>query len=417
MKIAILNRYFHPDESATSRMVSSLAFGIAKQGYDVQAVSSRQLLGQPGAKLKHRETIDGVTVHRIWTSRFGRRSIAGRVLDYSTYYLSAFVWLLRHTRRGDIVVIATDPPLLSVLAWVAALFTGVTRVNWLHDLYPEVTVGMGIAIPRPGYRLLQWLRDLSMRSASMNVAIGDRMAQYVESRRVNRARISVIHNWSDSELIRPVRAADNALRREWGLSDKFVVGYSGNLGRGHDFSTILAAAKALEQQQDIAFLFIGAGYQLASIEAQCGSLGLGNVVLRPYQDAARLSESLSVPDVHLASLKPSLESFMVPCKFYGVAAAGRPTIYIGDVDGEVPAILKTEDCGYAVALGDTAALVDRIYHLKASSPDAEQRGRNARDALLRRFDRRIAIDRWCLALSQLIEAPIVAFPQAVEAEK
>ncbi len=417
MKVVVLNRYFHPDESATSRMVSSLAFGLADRGWEVHAVSSRQLLGAPDAALAPHEEAGGIKIHRIWTSRFGRRSIVGRVLDYLTYYTSALAWMLRHARRSDLLIVATDPPLLSVLAWFAAMFTGAIRVNWLHDLYPEVAAGMGIAIPRPGYRILQWLRDRSMRTAALNVAIGDRMARYVERRGVRQERITVIHNWSHGDQIRPVAASDNALRQEWGLSGKFVVGYSGNMGRGHDFSTILGAAKLLQADKDVAFVFIGAGQQLAPIEARAKDMGLGNIILHPYQAPSRLSESLSVPDVHIVSLKPSLENFMVPCKFYGVAAAGRPAIYIGDTAGEIPAILKGEDCGHAVPLGGVEGLSECILALKQSPEHAARWGTNARNALERRFDYRFAVERWSAVLGRLAAPQSLSFPQPVEAEE
>jgi colanic acid biosynthesis glycosyl transferase WcaI len=400
MKLIILNRYFHPDESATSRMVSSLAFGLAERGVNVHAVSSRQLLGAPDTNLGAREKIDGVTVHRIWTSRFGRGSILGRVTDYATYYLSCFIWLLRHSRRGDALIVATDPPLLSVLAAAATLFTGARRVNWLHDLYPEVAAGFGIYMPGVAYRLLQWLRDLSMRGAAMNVAIGERMAAYVRSRAVAPERVAVVHNWSDSRHIRPLAPAENAFRKDWGLTGKFVVGYSGNMGRGHDFNTIMLAAQALKSDPGIAFLFIGAGHQLTLIEARAKLLDLNNIVLKPYQLPSELAASLSVPDVHLVSLKPALEGFMVPCKFYGIAAAGRPSIFIGDPDGEIPQILGDADCGAAVALGDCAALVDHVLALRQSPTQTEKWAQNARDALLRRFDRHHAIDGWCNVLNQ-----------------
>ncbi len=41
-----------------------------------------------------------------------------------------------------------------------------------------------------------------------------------------------ISNWADGAALRPVAHEANPLRREWGLDGKFVVGYSGNMGRG-----------------------------------------------------------------------------------------------------------------------------------------------------------------------------------------
>src|SRR5215469_3274630 len=101
-RLFILNRYFAPDESATSRMASSLAFALAERSWDVHAVACRQLYESSQSRPANREKMRGVTIHRIWTSSFGRRHLVGRAIDYASYYMSAFVWLLRHARRGDL---------------------------------------------------------------------------------------------------------------------------------------------------------------------------------------------------------------------------------------------------------------------------------------------------------------------------
>ncbi len=403
-RLVLLNRYFAPDESATSRMASSLAFALAERAWDVHAVTSRQLLDSPGAALSIRQTIHGVAVHRIWTSRFGRSALPGRAADYLTFYASMFCWLLRHARPGDLLIVATDPPLLSVLASAAAALTGAGCINWLHDLYPEVAAALGLSAPGRGHRLLQRLRDRSLAAAAMNVAIGERMAGYLLRRGLSKDRLAVIHNWSDGKAIRPVPPDANPLREAWGLAHKFVVGYSGNLGRGHEFATVLGAAAALRARADIAFLFVGAGHHLSWIEEQVDALGLTNVVIKPRQPAAQLSQSLGVPDLHLVSLQPALEGLMVPSKFYGVAAAGRPTLYIGDVAGEIPAILQDADCGSSVAVGDIDGLVRSILELRGSPEQAERWRRNARAVFSLRFDRGHAIDRWCALLERVVDS-------------
>jgi hypothetical protein len=79
---------------------------------------------------------------------------------------------------------------------------------------------------------------------------------------------------------------------------------------------------------------------------------LSNFRLRPYQPKERLGETLAAADVHLVSLNPKLEGLIVPSKFYGIAAAGRPTIFISAEDGEIGRMLKENDCGFTVAPGD-----------------------------------------------------------------
>src|SRR5438105_10497246 len=110
-RIVFVNRYFHPDHSATSQMVSDLAFHLAARGWSVGAITSRQRYGEASARLASRENVDGVDIRRIWSTRFGRHFLPGRIIDYATFYCSAFFAIRRE--RDAVVVAKTDPPLLS----------------------------------------------------------------------------------------------------------------------------------------------------------------------------------------------------------------------------------------------------------------------------------------------------------------
>jgi glycosyltransferase involved in cell wall biosynthesis len=206
--------------------------------------------------------------------------------------------------------------------------------------------------------------------------------------------VRVIHNWSDGRAIQPVEREQNDLRVEWNLQDKFVVGYSGNMGRAHEFETILAAAEKLKGWAGIVFLFIGGGPQRDWIRQEAQRRELANIRFKPYQPRERLSLSLSVPDVHLISLQPPLEGLIVPSKFYGIAAAGRPTIYIGDPEGEIPRILHGSACGYTIPIGDAHGLAACVQDLAVDAGRVKEVGRHARDVFDRRFDQTHAMCAW-----------------------
>ena len=149
------------------------------------------------------------------------------------------------------------------------------------------------------------------------------MAQ-IPSREAASDCVYVIHNWADDEAIRPVSQFDNPLRHKWQLENKFVVAYSGNLGRAHEFNTLLAASQRLKDHPSIVFVCVGAGYGLDQLRRSVEQRGLDRTFrFFPYQDRSMLKYSLGVADVHWISLKPELEGLIVPSKFYGVAAAGK----------------------------------------------------------------------------------------------
>ena len=408
MKLIFLNRFFHPDHSATSQMLSDLAFALARGGRAVAVITSRQRYDAPMDTLPAAELIGGVSVHRVWTSRFGRASLLGRVIDYATFYLAATWRLWRLAGAGDVVIAKTDPPMLSVIAGPLCRARKARLVNWLQDIFPEAAQALSIGgrAARAPFSLLRWLRTRSLMGARMNVVLGRRMAERVCALGVSPKRICIIPNWADGTSIAPVDPALNALRREWQLGDAFVVGYSGNLGRAHEIDTFLHAMTLLEgtppasatasapQRRPVLWLFVGSGALFDVLKAEVARRGLSCVRFRPYQPKARLADSLSAADAHLVSLRPAMEGLIVPSKFYGIAAAGRPAIFVGDEGGEIAQLIAQHDCGRTVAAGDGVALAHTILELAANPELGRCLGQRARQAFDAEFDRPIALARW-----------------------
>lgn len=400
-RIIFLNRFFYPDHSATGQILSDLAFDLSAAGRDVTVVTSRQRYDHAGADLPAHEAIKGVTVVRVPTTRYGRRGLIGRGFDYLSYYRATWRALTDRSGAapigpGDILVAKTDPPLLSVLAMKAAARTGAHLVNWLQDLYPEVAIELGVPLVHgPVARLLADRRNLSLRAARANVVLGQAMAERLAALGIAPAATHIIANWARDDSIVPVAAAANPLRHEWGLADKFVVGYSGNLGRAHDYEPVLAAAERLRGQPRIAFVFVGGGRQFDEVARRTRARRLGSTVrFFPYQDDSVLTYSLSVPDLHWLSLKPALEGLIFPSKFYGIAAAGRAMAALTAPDGEIARLVGQHDCGAAFDPADVDGLTGFIDRLAGDPARCADMGRRARMMLNSHFSRARALARW-----------------------
>lgn len=412
MRVVLVNRYFLPDQSATSRMASELAGSLMDKAtgtpdeIEVVVVASRQMHDDASERLPARETVAGVRIHRVATTRFGRGRLAGRLLDYLSFYVTAAAAITRLARRGDVVIACTDPPLLSILAAPICRLRGARLVTWIQDLFPEVATALEVIPPSPGLnRLLQRARDASLRSAAINVVLGSRMAEHLIGRGIPRERVRIVANWADGALIRPVPREANPLRAAWGIGERFTIGYSGNFGRAHEFATVLDAAERLRARPDILFLLIGQGHQRGWVEAEIERRGLTNVLLRPFQDEHLLAQSLGAADVHLVSLRPELEGFVVPSKSYAIAAAGRPMLFIGDPAGEIARLIAAHACGRTIVPGDADELARAIAALAAEPGLALSWGASARRAFELHFDRGIAVRAWQALLAGLATQP------------
>ena len=395
-RIIFVNRYFFPDHSATSQILSDLAFYLAGCGHAVRVFAGRQRYDDPHARLPETERRAGVDVSRLSTTRFGRSRLVGRGFDYVSFYASAWRSVLAAAQPGDILVVKTDPPLLCIPAMHVAKRRGLHLVNWLQDLYPEVATKLGVPfVNGPVAQGLMRLRDAALRQAKANVVVGDRMAEILRARGISGDRIHVIPNWCDDEEIRPVDRHDNPLRSAWSLEDKFVVGYSGNLGRAHEYDTVLAAAERLRDVPHMVFLFIGGGAKFDELARAVRERKLDPLFrFLPYQERAALKYSLSVPDVHLISLKPELEGLIVPSKFYGIAAAGRPMIAVTAADGEFARHIQQYHCGTVVEPGAGDQLAATLRSFSSDRRGLQEMGQRARTMLEGQFTRAQAFERW-----------------------
>ncbi len=399
-RVVFVNRFYAPDESATSQMLTDLAEALVRSGVKVEVFCSRQLYGDAAANLAATEVLHGVAVRRLATTRFGRDSLFGRAIDYMTFYLRASFCMLTRVNRGDVLVVKTDPPLLSLAGWLAALCRGAILVNWLQDLYPEVASRLALSpVPRLLEGLIRAARDRSLATARINVVLGTRMRDYLVGRGIAAARISVCENWADERKLRPLAASRSELRGKLRLDSGFVVAYSGNLGRAHDGATVLEAACALENDADIVFLMIGGGAGMRSLETQAHARSLANFRFAPYQPREALSDSLAAGDVHLMSLRPELEGLIVPSKLYGILAAGRPVVFIGDPDGELARLITSEGVGLSVRSGDSAGLSRALRALRDDEPGRMRMGKRAREVFEERYTLAAAVTRWRELLS------------------
>jgi colanic acid biosynthesis glycosyl transferase WcaI len=170
------------------------------------------------------------------------------------------------------------------------------------------------------------------------------------------------------------------------------------MGRAHALESLIDAAAQLKDTREIVFLLIGEGAQRAALQARAQALGLSNVVFKPYQVRENLRASLTVPDLHVVSLDHRLEGLIVPSKFVGVVAVGKPVLCLGDAGGEIGALVQESACGVVVGAHDSAGIAAAIARLATDRTSLNLMAANARDLWRREFRRSDALAAWAAVL-------------------
>ena len=383
MRVLLINQVFYPDVAATAQHGHDLARDLVRHGHEVTAIASRSIYGRKGAALASHEVVDGIEIHRVGRSLFGKAGIAARIADFVLFYLAALTKAL-FLPRHDVVICFTTPPFIAAVGPILRFFKKTRFVYWVMDLYPDLPIACGVMKPKSlASRFFESVNRRCLRSADADVVLGRCMADLVRSKGVPEDRIRMIGVWSDQEEVKPIPRAENQYRSQWDVGDRVLVMYSGNFGIGHDVATFLEAAQRLREDDRVRFAFVGGGKKKVEVESFVRDHGLESTcILAPYQPRENLDELLSAADLHLVSLLEGVEGIMVPCKLFGILAAGRPALYIGSERSEISRVVVENDCGASVRQGDVDALVAGILKY-VDDPDArEAAGDRARKALV-----------------------------------
>ena len=388
MRVVIINQYYAPDRAATAQLAADLGADLASRGHEVIAIASaRPYAGSAkNTRLPRREQVDGVDVRRVPATALGRGRKRDRAVDYATFLAFTAVELGR-VPRPDVILALTTPPFVGILAMLDKMLRGTRVVLWVMDLYPEVAVALG-AIARAGAldRVLGGLSRVLLSRADAVVALDDAMRDRLIAAGAKADHTEVIDNWWDGDHVRPLAPDESHLRRALECGERFVVGYFGNLGRGHDFATLLDAIEVLGSRDDYAWVFVGHGPQREAVARAMSARGVWHRFLDPVAREA-LGDALAAADALYISLGLDLDGLVVPSKLYSGLAAGRPILYVGPRAGRVGTLVEEQRIGFGVRNGDAAALAVAVESLRVNNVLRAELGSRARAVFDARYTR------------------------------
>lgn len=334
-----------------------------------------------------KENADGVNVIRTWLLPFPNRKAFERILNHTSFCVSAAITGL-FLKRPD-VVIATSPQLLvGVSGWWVGRLKRVPFVFEVRDLWPEslVAVGMGDRNSLL-YRTLATIADFLYNRSDRIVVVSPAFKDYlIEHFRIAADKISIVQNGVETALFDPNRA-DRNLKKALGLEDKFVVSYIGTMGMAHGLEKILDAAEFLQQRQpEVIFLFVGEGSDKEHIVSAATLRKLSNIRFVDEQPRERIPDYICASDVCLVVLKKSdVFKTVIPTKMLEFMSCGRPVLL--GVEGQARKIIEDAHAGVFIRPESADDLSEAVVRLVKDPQLRYELGRNGRKYILQHFSR------------------------------
>jgi colanic acid biosynthesis glycosyl transferase WcaI len=400
MRITVLCPHFAPDVAPTGEVMTSIAGELVRRGHELHIVTALPwyqdhaiVAGWDGQLVRHEDTAWG-RITRVHPFPTDKGNIPARALAFGGFTALAAIEGAVARSRPDVVFAMSPPLTLGLAGWSVARARRVPFVFNIQDVFPDVAVELGLLTDRRVIAMASWLERTTYRRADAVTVLSDELADNVRRKLTGgpsaerrgaggplragdrrAAKVRVIPNFVDTGRIHPADA-DNAYRAEFGLRDKRVVLYAGNVGLSQSLDLVLSAAVALATEPDVVFVINGGGAARPDLERRAA--GLANVVFVDMQPKERLPEVLAAGDVHVVPLKRGLAWSSVPSKLYSILAAGRPLVASVDPGTEVARTVERAGAGLAVPPDDAEAFTKALRRLLDDPEQARAMGASGR---------------------------------------
>jgi glycosyltransferase involved in cell wall biosynthesis len=403
-KVIVLYHYFYPDDVVSARHFDQLCQELVSRGWQVEAMPSNRGCRDESRVYPRREDWNGIAIRRVWRPRLRQSGTLGRIVN-ATWMIaswSARIGLRSRQRLPDVLIVGTDPIFSVLTAWFVRRLRPQVRVaHWCYDLHPEASIAEGtVKAESLLVRLLKgWLRA-AYQSCDLVADLGSCMRSRLAEYRPKGRQVTLVP-WALAEP-REALAADPQSRKD--LFGEAALGllYSGNFGRAHAYQDFLELARLL-RGESIQFSFAVRGNQVDELRSAVGPDDQ-NISFAGFAPEAELARRLGAADIHLVSLRPNWSGVVVPSKFFGCLAAGRPVLFAGERTTAIARWIEEFKVGWVLDRDSLPRLAEELRHLARSKEALGALQQRCHAVYQRHFSRQHTMDRWDEELRALLPA-------------
>ena len=406
--IWIVSEVYSPDETATAHLMSAIGEFVAEKRR-VTVLCGQPTYTHQGQVAASKETLNGIEVRRCWSTRFPKDSLPLRVINMVTVTTSMFFRMLFCFRRGDCVLMVTNPPLLPFFTQLIARIKGVKTCLLIHDIYPDVLVPTGFTSSDSLlYGIVNFFNRRLYLKMDKIITIGRDMWALVAAKDQRlQANMVLIPNWCDPHISPVPKDSSNTVLDELDYGHKFIIQYAGNIGRTHGVSVIAKAAQILEKKgfgDKIHWMICGWGGGKPAFEKLCKELKLESVSIEGAFPRSRMPDVTGVADVSIITYNKGMAGISVPSRLYNILAAECPVIAVTDPESELALVLEEDDLGWVSPAEDGEALADLAIRIYQERTVLEPYRKRCREIAVSRYAREKSLQSYSNVLNSLVNS-------------
>lgn len=341
-KLFVISELFYPEETSTAFVMTQIVNQLADKYKTVEVICGHPVYDKTRYNSSHYSLNEKVKIRRIKAIGSSKNNLITRSLRFISLSLFMFFALLKRVRRGDSVVLVTNPAPIIILGSLAKWIKGFRLIILVHDVFPENTIPGGIFKDNQSfiYKFLCNIFNKAYAYSDKLIVVGRDMERVMKRKTLynKNLEIKVIENWSENKIITP--------QTDITPKNKIILQFAGNLGRVQGLMDLLHIIKQTNNNI-LEWHFVGEGAMKKELMEFARRNNMQNVKFRDGYKREEQVNILNNADISIVTLSKGMFGLGVPSKSYNILAAGKPILYIGDRESEIDLMIREHKVGYS----------------------------------------------------------------------
>jgi len=362
MKVILL-ALSYPDEKTTNSLYKSLMLEMKANGHTVFVVAPRIGNNKTGLFIENGINVLRVKTFKLFNVGIIRKGIANVMLPYQ--YKKSLMFSKFNLDEFDLVVMPTPPiTLMSTARWLKRKSNAKLYLI-LRDIFPQN--GVDLDIIKSNSLIHKYFRKKELdlyKTADSIGCMSQGNIDYVKKHNswLNESKLHLMPNWEHlPELISKENL--KLIKAEYGLADKFIVIFGGNMGKPQKLENIVQLAKNCTEIKDMIFLLIGFGTEKNKIATLVKNESIANMKVIDFIPKKDYNSLLMASDIGLISLNENFTIPNFPSKVMSYFGAKVPVLASIDLNTDFGTMLEETESGFWVEAGNTKDLKEKLLQL------------------------------------------------------
>lgn len=337
---------------------------------------------------------------------YNAKSIKSRIKSWLQQYSFIMKWYRgNRDKKYDLIYCTSNPPINAYIGIKLKKKYGAKFVYMYWDLYPQAieTLMADTIVRNVVVKLWNLWNEWNFKKIDQILSIGDVIKESIQERISYPLNTKVMPIHANIDLIKPIAKEDNIFLKKNNLSEKFIILYSGKMGRGHNIELILEAAHRLEGINDMMFVFIGDGEKRHLVEEYIEK-EYKNVAWFPLQPMDKFPYSIACGDIGIVSQEQKAAKYFLPSKTFSMMAAGEAIIGICSDHDDLQQLIDNNRVGYAIKDNRSESLCDAIMNLYQDRDELEKLKQRAISVAIEKCNKKRMIAEYRRVFNDILAA-------------